>query len=535
MAKTQTRPILELEACQVEALLERVRQCLDPEDCQLIEQAFENLGQVQQLLQQKNISIARLRRLVFGQRTEKTDSIKKALKGTMDSDDGSAETSKEKPKPKGHGRNGAADYPGARRLEVTHSEYRAADPCPLCPKGKLYDLNRPGVILNFQGRPFVEATLFELQKLRCNTCGKVFTASAPPEAGDQKYDPSVGVMLAVMRYGAGLPFYRIETLQESLGVPLAPSTQWELVEDAAQPVLPVLDELMTQAAQSPVIFNDDTNMKILDFASCDPPPVANPQKRTGIFTTAVVAQGEHPIVLFFSGRLHAGENLKRVLDRRESGLPPPIHMCDGLSRNHPKPLETKRANCNSHARRNYTDIAEHFPDPCLHVLESLKQVYRNDKRTKNLNLTPQERLDYHQRHSASMLGELKTWMEEQMASKQVEPNSALGGAFNYMLDRWEALTLFLREPGAPLDNNITERALKMAIKHRKNSLFYRTQNGARVGDLFMSLIHTCQLNAVNPFDYLNALCHHANRVEEDPTQWLPWNYKTPMSSAAQSA
>lgn len=72
----------------------------------------------------------------------------------------------------------------------------------------------------------------------------------------------------------------------------------------------------------------------------------------------------------------------------------------------------------------------------------------------------------------------------------MEPNSGLGQAIGYMLKYWEKLTLFLRVPGAPLDNNVTEGALKRAIQQRKNALFYRSENGARVGDLFMTLSYT---------------------------------------------
>ena len=119
---------------------------------------------------------------------------------------------------------------------------------------------------------------------------------------------------------------------------------------------------------------------------------------------------------------------------------------------------------------------------------------------------------------------LKTWMTQEMAEKRVEPNSGLGKAMNYMLKRWDALTLFLRIAGAPLDNNIAERALKMAILHRKSSLFYKSENGAKVGDIYMSLIYTCQLCGINPFEYLQALQRHADRVRQCPNEWLPWNY-----------
>ena len=105
--------------------------------------------------------------------------------------------------------------------------------------------------------------------------------------------------------------------------------------------------------------------------------------------------------------------------------------------------------------------------------------------------------------------ELHEWMEAQLAEHKTEPNSGLGKAISYLLNHWRKLTLFLRQPGAPIDNNIVERALKKAILNRKNALFYRTLNGAGVGDLFMSLIHTCELNGANPFDYLTELQRHA--------------------------
>ena len=101
-----------------------------------------------------------------------------------------------------------------------------------------------------------------------------------------------------------------------------------------------------------------------------------------------------------------------------------------------------------------------------------------------------------------------------------------------MLKRWDKLTLFLRQAGAPLDSNIVERALKKAILHRKNALFYKTRNGARVGDMFMSLIHTCEWCGGNPFDYLTELQRHAGELAHAPGRWMPWNYRATLDEAA---
>ena len=166
-------------------------------------------------------------------------------------------------------------------------------------------------------------------------------------------------------------------------------------------------------------------------------------------------------------------------------------MCDALSRNLPKELKTILGNCLAHARRQFVDVVENFPEGCRHVLETLGEVYKNDAFARERNLSPEARLQFQQDESGPVMEELQKWLNRQFEDRLVEPNSGLGEAITYMLKHWEKLTLFLREPGAPLDNNICERALKKAILHRKNALFYKTENGAHVGDLFMSVIHTC--------------------------------------------
>jgi hypothetical protein len=377
-------------------------------------------------------------------------------------------------------------------------------------------------------QPPVTAQIFDLEVLRCALCGKTFTAPLPPDAGLEKHAPSVGVMAALLRYGSGVPAYRLAQLQHSLGVPLPASTQWELVEPIARQLQPTLDRLIGEAAQAPLLHNDDTAMRVSDLrreirAETDP-------KRTGIFTTGIVAQAEHPIALFFTGRQHAGENLTQVLRQRQTELPAPLHMCDGLARNESSEFDTVLGCCLAHGRRGFVEAAPRFPEPCQQVLESLRAVYRFDAQARKEALSPEQRLVWHQTHSQPVMTELKTWLQSQLDQKQVEPNSGLGEAIGYLLRHWEPLTLFLRAPGAPLDNNICERALKMAIMHRKNSLSYKTQRGAQVGDLFMSLIHTCRLNHANPFDYLMALVEHPTHVLTHPADWLPWNFSRALSA-----
>src|SRR6202051_1703709 len=160
----------------------------------------------------------------------------------------------------------------------------------------------------------------------------------------------------------------------------------------------------------------------------------------------------------------------------------------------------------------------------------LGEVYRYDAEARDGDLTAEERLRFHKERSGPVMEKLHGWLEAQFAERKTEPNSGLGKAITYLLRHWRPLTLFLRQAGAPLDNNIVERALKRAILHRKNALFYRTLNGAEVGDLFMSLIHTCQLCHVNSFDYLTELLRHHRELATDPAAWMPWKYRKTLGA-----
>lgn len=263
---------------------------------------------------------------------------------------------------------------------------------------------------------------------------------------------------------------------------------------------------------------------------------SSPRERTGLFTSGIVAtQQGRRIALFFTGRRHAGENLAQVLAHRTAGRPPPIQICDALFRNTPKlpeKLQIIMGYCLAHGRRRFVEVVSNFPQPCRHVLESLGEVYGYDAHAEERGLSPEERLRFHQEHSKPVMEKLHTWLAAQFEGKKVEPNSGLGSAITYRLKHWNRLTLFLRQAGAPLDNNVVERALKKCILHRKNSLFYKTENGAEVGDLFMSLIHTCELNGANPFDYLTELQKHAAELAQNPAAWMPWTYRETLALAS---
>jgi len=523
-APPSRRPELQFQDIPAERLrndLVKVREAMgEGEVYRDFQMLMETMLLVRDEAGRKDVSLDRLKYLFFG---PKTESFAAVCRQAMESQAGRPKETREKPK--GHGRNGADDFPKAKHVQVALEGNASGEPCPHCPNGKVYPLKESSPLLRIVGVAPIQATVYELERRRCNLCGEVFTAPAPAEAGEAKYDLSVAALLALLRYGAGLPMNRIERLQLAFGIPLPASTQWELLLKAANLLAPAYAELTRHAAQGEVLFNDDTVMRILEKA---------PLERKATYTSGILSRtGDHRIALFITGHHHAGENLETVLKQRAEGLAAPIQMCDALAANtvgEAGDLNTILAHCLAHARRRFVEVENRFPEEVEHLLGQLRVIYRNDALAKREGMDPQARLAFHQRESGPVMEGLETWLRDQVEGGKAEPNSGLGQAIAYMRKHWKPLTLFLREPGAPLDNNLCEISLKRAIMHRKNSLFYRSATGARAGDTFMSLIHSAELNGIEPFEYLVELLKHAEEVDREPGHWLPWTYPAAKAS-----
>lgn len=542
MTRRPTPGTVELTPEELTACLTRVQRVVEPADFTILEALLGAYLFVHRALSAARVSVARLKRLFFGaQKSEKSKDVLGKPPGgdgtenpAAGSDDDTKNTKgKKERKPKGHGKLGASDYPGAIRIPVHDERFSKGCPCldEHC-SGKLYLMKEPGKVLRVIGQPVLIAKIWEPDHWRCGLCGAVFHAALPVEAqGNDKYEPSAVAMIALLHCGNGFPYHRLAKFQKDLGIPVPASDQSELLKAARTKLLPVFNELRRLAAQVDLLHNDDTGNRILALQK-KPDASQNgasgkARERTGIHTTAIVAiTNTYKIALYATGRKHAGENLSELLELRDTNLPPPKHMSDGLDHNRPaKGIRTVEGKCLTHGRRQFVDIASSFPEETRRVIESLREVYRVDAVAKDKQLSPADRLLLHQEKSGPVMDNLRRWLVDLFLEKDVEPNSSLGRAIKYMLKRWKPLTLFLREPGAPLDNNISERVLKLAIRHRRNSLFFKTTGGAAVGDLFTSLIATCHLNGVNPFDYLIAILTHAKELAADPAAWLPWNYR----------
>lgn len=546
------------DPAQIEQLIVRIKQTnLEPHETQLLERVLRTFLSLVSVLQHKNASIKRLKQMIFGPKTEKRKASPDKTPAQADSatsapEPGSpnppspetnagsasaAETSprsNDKPAKPGHGRKKSEAYTGAKVIKLNHTHLKAGDGCPdsAC-RGHLHSLKTPQTKIYLTGQPIVGATRYERQVLRCTGCQQYFRAELPAEVTEGKYDPTADVAIALAKYGAGLPFYRLARLQEACGVPLPESVQFERCEAVAEAALPVYKHLLALAADGKVFHTDDTRVVILACVREDKMLGEGEKRRATLTSGMVIKSSSWTIVLYASGRRHAGENLDRVLEKRSEGLETPIQMGDAQSANWSGKSETVESKCLSHGRRKFTDIEESFPMECDQVLLAIAEVYRIEAETKGMS--DEERLKHHQEQSGPVMRELREWIEAQFRERRVEPNSALGKSLQYLLNHWAGLTRFLSVAGAPLDNNIAEQALKRFVLFRKNSLFYKTSHGAGVGDILMSLIETSRLNGVNVWEYFVVLMRNAAQARKNPSAFLPWNYARGEPAEAEEA
>jgi transposase len=541
------------DTAQIERLIERLKQGkLQEQDARLIETLLHFVLKITSLLNRKQTTIKGLKQIFFGsgkpsgsenkldhqtQRQPHSQTQIPPMNSSSEtawswiSEGGAASGAKSESKRPGHGRIAAADYTGAKIVRLDH-HLKSGDPCPdpAC-KGRLHSLSEPNIKLYLRGRPCVSATKYERSTLRCSGCDQRISAALPVGvAEDRKFDPTADVTIALLKYGAGMPFYRQARLQEACGVPLPESVQFERCEEVANAALPVYLHLRKLAADGKLFQIDDTGVKIL---SClEENKNRKESERQGTHTSGIVVRDQEGrrIALYQSGRKHAGENLDDLLKKRNPALETPTKMSDAAAVNGKKKTPTVDLNCLAHGRGKFKEIEENFPLECLKVMDAIRKVYENDART--AGMSDQERLEYHRAKSGPVMEALREWIEKQFEEKNVEPNSGLGKALQYMRNHWPKLTGFLSVPGAPLDNNEVERALKRFVLFRKNSLFYKTEHGAEIGSILMSLIESCRLNKGNVFEYLLALLRDKAEARRNPERYLPWNYQGAAARAA---
>lgn len=513
----------------LEKLLEEVRQGqLSSTSLQLIERIIILIQNLYIALKKKKVSIKEVKKIFFSDKEHnKQQTESKENKEEIDINK-LKNTNQEKPKRKGHGRNGVDKYKGAKRVYSEHKQIKEGERCPdkKC-KGHLKKYYRNAKFIRLEGQAPVAATIYEQEILRCSACQYCYTAPLPEKVKPEKYAATADAMIVMCKYGYAIPSNRLANVQQSLGVPLPASVQWQRIETVANILLPLFLYMQILSAQAEILYHDDTKVRILRAL-----PSKN-DKRTGLFTTGIVTESEDKkIAIYKSGRNHAGENASELLEKRNKELETIKKMSDASSNNNSPKITAIIMLCLAHARGKFKKIADIFTKQCEIVIKIIGLIYDNEEQTKTMSR--QQRLVYHQEKSVPLLEKLKEKIKQDFDRKEVEPNDALGQAYNYLENNWQELTQFTRLLGAPLDNNIVERMLRMAVLHRKNSLFYRNDMGAFCGDICMSIIQTAKLNHVNPYIYITKLIENEKGVRSRPENFLPWNFEQNQKTQKQS-
>ncbi|TFG41654.1 MAG: IS66 family transposase [Syntrophobacterales bacterium] len=519
---------------ELQALAQRVAdRKIEDTDWSILHRYLLLFLKLSQVFQYGRIRMRKISRMLFGKRTEKEKKKKEkdppgnppqSVAGgetppgpEKESKPDDAQLDQDRKKGKGHGRRAADAYQNAETIHCPICHNKAGELCPACQQGRLRQMPEE-IVVRFTGSPTVTALKYGRERVRCDTCGQIYKAELPEKAGDEKYDASAKASIVMSKYGSGVPFYRLGMQQEQQLVPLPPSTQWQLVEESADSILPVYLELERHVARAELIFIDDTPNLVLESGKKE-------------HTTGVVAKtGERWVTLYLTGTDQAGKKISVLLEARPPGLPPPLQMSDALAGNQQDVILVLISLCMVHARRHFFEIKEFYPEVCNPVLEAIRQVFKHEREIKNLQLNAAARLVYHQEHSQPLLERMKGWLLNQMDQQLIEPNSPLGKAVKYLKKHWDGLMGFCRHEGAPLDNNPVERALKLPIQNRKNAYFFKTSHGADVGCLLMSMIKTASQAGTSPFAYLQALLQHRSVLRQDPGLWLPWNYRAQLSA-----
>jgi len=524
----------ELSEAELDGLIERVKQAaehhlaLSGEDLRLLLNALLMLAQLQARMADQDITLYKLRKLAgIVSASEKLSAVlPQASKPAKKPKQESGKEPKAAPERVIHERC-------THRIEGLEKGQR----CPECERGTLYKYD-PAVVLRISGQTPLRSTEHLLERLRCNTCGAYFTASVGEEfeqdgPAEQRYGYSARALMAIQKYFAGSPFYRQQTLQQLFGMPVSASTVFDQCEQLADTIRPLFVYLLGLAGNALVYWIDDTTHRILTQGPIDKPDrrTGKLKTRSGVYTSGMLAglADGHQLVLYQTNVGHAGEWLDEIMRGRPPTAPPPIVMSDALSSNCPSVLdEYHQALCNAHARREFVDVAHHFPEPVQWVLERYAAIWENERHCQAERMTPAQRLAYHQGHSLAVMERLRDWGRDQLADNTVEANSGLGQAIAYFERHFQGLTAFCRVAQAPIDNNRMEQALKLIIRGRKNALFFKTPAGAAIADVITSVIATAYHAGINAFDYLVMLQRHADEVKRQPELWLPWNYQATL-------
>lgn len=531
-----------LDQTDVDALIERVEQArsydlsLEKSDLTLLLESLRAYLFLQEKLEANDLTIHKLKKLL-GMISSSEKNRKDAPDNKSKNDSSEEKSLTSSPQKKGKkknlkkGKRKSEDFSEAEKIVHPVLALKKGDSCPECLVGKVYKYE-PSLLIRITGHSPYEPKIHIRERLRCNTCGELFSAKLPSEvledgSSNQRYGYSARSLMAINKYLAGSPFKRQESLQKVLNTEISASTIFDQCKYLAQTGIFIQKELQLAASRLDNFYVDDTTHRLLEkkpFISSK-----TGKERSGVYTSGLIAQNTKglSIVLFKTNIGHSGEHLDEVLKYRDEELPTPLVMSDALSSNIAGSIKYHQTLCNVHGRRKFEELKNNEPKVVGKILDWYSLIYENEEETIEMGLS--ERLEYHKKHSLPIMNDISNYTESLISDKLFEPNSNMGKAVSYFHNHWNGLIGFCKYEGAPLDNNLMERTLRLIVLGRKNFYFYRTQEGANISDIITSILATCKANDVNPFIYLNTIQKNHNAVQQKPGDWLPWNYKNNLN------
>jgi transposase len=454
-------------------------------------------------------TLEKLQRHVFGKRSEKMPPVAEAIRDPARAEQeriAALQTRRENAEKK-------------RQLVTRRIEHKVPDDRKTCAKCGGHDFSPLGsgaMTELYELVPaLIERQLHVQEKLRCRCGETILTADGPPKVFDKtRFGPTFMAQVAVSKCADSLPLYRQAKAYNRAGVPVDDSTLGNLFHRTAEVTKPLYERLLEVVAEKQIVLADETTQRVQ----------AKRKTRTAWLWSFIARdERDREMIAYVFSPSRSGETPKRVLSGTLGKLLADAYKgYDAIT----LPGGRERAGCLAHVRRRFFDAQSAAPEAANRAMDFILDVYRVERAALDADVlgTPQH-LDMRQTRSRSVMEQFKQWLEAERSRHL--PKGPMGEAISYTLNQWDALTLFLTDPHLPIDNNASERALRVAALGRKNFLFVGTDTaGENLAGLY-SLIATCEVNGVNPVAYLadvllRVQTHPASRIDELlPHNWTP--------------
>lgn len=377
---------------------------------------------------------------------------------------------------------------------VSHAVSDARRVCPACASKDLTE-TEPVERIDYGYVPgYFRRRVHRQQVLACTCCAAQVVADAPPRPFEKSpYEAGLIAHVVVQKCACSVPIYRLEKQFHWLGIPLSRSTMTDLFHAAAEKLKPLYLRLLQRVAQSDIVLADETTL-------------AMQNKKRGYMWTF---RTDKLITYKFSaGR--SGKTPRAVLGGTKGTL-----LVDAYTGYNPV-LDVdgrQRAACLAHVRRKFFDALTTAPE-AQGALDIILDVYRVEHRATEEEIV---RTDAHARlrnkESRAAMKRLRAWLDHHR--DRYPPKGPLGKAISYAIDNWNELQLFLDDVNVPVDNNASERALRVVALGRKNFMFVGHENAGQNLAILYSLMATCEQHGVDPQAYLADVLV---RIDEHPNK-----------------